>query len=144
MDRNSTEPVRSSTSSHGVVGVIVRDEQYLLIRRSLTVVAPGLVCFAGGHVESGESETVALVREMQEELSINVQPSHRLWQSVTRWGTKLGWWLIELDADMTPSPNPAEVAEVLWLSRDEIRMRNDLLGSMPEFLAAWDDAEFIL
>ena len=128
----------------GVVAVICREERLLLIRRSQIVTAPGYVCFAGGGVEDGESEEEALVREMHEELGVEVQPARRIWQSTTRWGTRLGWWLADLDIAQQITPNPEEVAEIFWLTPDEIAAREDLLGSMPDFLAAWKSNEFAL
>lgn len=144
MDTSLRPPVQRPRTGRGVVGVILRENHFLLIRRSQTVTAPGFVCFAGGGIEHGETEHEALVREMQEELAIDILPHQRIWQSVTRWGTELGWWLIEAEGDLTPQPNPAEVEEIFWLTRPEISMRSDLLGSMPEFLDAWQRGAFTL
>ena len=143
-DTTSGGQVPRKRTGFGVVGVILRGESFLLIRRSQNVTAPGFVCFAGGGVEDGESEEMAIVREMHEELNLSVQPSHRVWQSVTRWGTRLGWWLIEIDDDQQPQPNPEEVEEIFWHTRIEITRRDDLLGSMPDFLNAWQRGEFEL
>lgn len=120
----------------GVVAVIVRDGRFLLIRRSQRVVAPGLVCFAGGGVDPGESEQEALVREMQEELNVDVNPINRVWESISRSGSVLGWWLAEIKDHQNPDPNANEVAEIFWLTADEILQRDDLLESMPLFFAA--------
>jgi len=125
----------------GVVGVIFRDDRLLIIRRSETVAAPGMLCLPGGGIEQGETESEALVREMQEELAINVTPHRRCWRSVTPWGTELAWWIAQLDPDMTPIANPEEVAEVHWLRRDEIRSAKDMLPSLPAFLDAWESGE---
>ncbi|WP_417738625.1 NUDIX domain-containing protein [Rosistilla oblonga] len=144
MDTNKDRADRRQRTGMGVVGVILREDRFLLIRRSKTVTAPGFVCFAGGGVEAGESEQDALVREMQEELAIDIVPNQRIWESVTRWGTELGWWLIEAAHDLDPVPNPAEVEEIFWLKRSEITPRRDLLGSMPDFLGAWQQGAFKL
>ena len=37
----------------GVVGVMQRDEKYLVIRRAAGVRAPGAWCFPGGTIEAG-------------------------------------------------------------------------------------------
>lgn len=125
----------------GVVGVIFRDQRLLIIRRSLTVAAPGKLCLPGGGIEKGESESVALVREMQEELAIDVDPIRLCWRSVTPWGTKLAWWLADLDHHATPVANPEEVAEVHWMTRNEIRSSNGMLPSLPTFVEAWERGE---
>jgi (d)CTP diphosphatase len=123
------------------VGVIFRNERLLIIRRSLTVAAPGKLCLPGGGIEWGESESEALVREMQEELAIDVHPIRLCWRSITPWGTNLAWWLAHLDHHITPIANPEEVAEVHWMTRDEIRTADGILPSLPSFVDAWERGE---
>jgi 8-oxo-dGTP pyrophosphatase MutT (NUDIX family) len=130
-------PGGRARARRGVVGIILRENRFLVIRRSQHVPAPGLLCFAGGGIEPGESEPVALVREMREELSLEIAPVRRVWQSVTSWGTELSWWTAAIAPDAEPLPNPAEVAEVMWLDPEEMRARTGLLPSMPQFLDAW-------
>ncbi len=132
------EPNPTTARPHGVVGVIFRQQRLLIIRRSMTVAAPGKLCLPGGGIEAGESESEALVREMQEELAIDVDPVRLCWRSVTPWGTKLAWWLAYLDDQVTPVANPQEVAEVHWMSRDEIRIAKGMLPSLPIFMDAWE------
>ncbi|NND95992.1 MAG: NUDIX domain-containing protein [Pirellulaceae bacterium] len=139
--------VRPSTRrKRGVVAVIFRNDRMLIIRRSMTVTAPGCLCLPGGGIEKGETESEALVREMQEELSIDVQPVRRCWRSVTSWGTNLAWWLADLHHSVDPIANPAEVAEVHWMSPSEIRGAKNMLASLPAFMDACDgghvDLEF--
>ena len=128
----------------GVVGVIFRHERLLVIRRSLTVAAPGKLCLPGGGIELGETESEALVREMQEELAIDVEPVKLCWRSVTGWGTELAWWLANLEHDITPVANPDEVAEVHWMNREEIWNAQEMLPSLPTFLNAWERGEIDL
>ena len=98
---------------HGVV-VGVRDAggRWLMVRRSTTVTAPLKVCFPGGAIEVGESQEAAVVREMREELGIDVKPVRCVWRhefperNIVLWG-----WLAELvSTDLRP--DPAEIAEV--------------------------------
>jgi 8-oxo-dGTP pyrophosphatase MutT (NUDIX family) len=85
--------------------------------------------FPGGAIEDGEDERAAVVREMREELGVTVRPIRRIWT----WHREhppllLHCWTAEmLDADVRP--NPAEVADVRWLSDVEIRTLPDLLPS---------------
>ena len=126
---------------HGVVGVIFRQQRLLIIRRSMTVIAPGKLCLPGGGIEAGESESEALVREMQEELAIDVDPIRLCWRSVTPRGTKLAWWLACLDHHVTPVANPDEVAEFHWMTREQIRIAKGMLPSLPTFVDAWERGE---
>ena len=128
----------------GVVGVILDDQsRWLVIRRSEAVRAPGWYCFPGGAIEAGESQTEALIREMDEEIGARVRPIQSLYQSVTSWGVHLTWWHAEL---LQPSDslvaNPAEVAEIQWLPPREIGGLDRLLESNHEFLAAWERGDF--
>ncbi|WP_047813433.1 NUDIX hydrolase [Rhodopirellula islandica] len=128
----------------GVIGVMFREEKLLIIRRSLTVNAPGKLCLPGGGIEAGESEEEALVREMQEELTIDVTPRRLCWRSVTPWGTRLAWWLAEFPDQVDPVPNPEEVSEVHWMTANEIVQARGTLPSLPEFVAAWRKSEIDL
>lgn len=121
----------------GVIGVMFRDERLLIIRRSLTVTAPGKLCLPGGGIEAGETEQEALVREMREEISVAVKPIRLCHRSVTPWGTRLAWWLAGLDERADPIANPDEVAEIHWMSPADIETASNVLPSLPEFIAQW-------
>jgi 8-oxo-dGTP diphosphatase len=126
------------------VAVVLRDERFLVIRRSAHVVAPGKLCFPGGGIEEAETEVEALVREFREELGAEIEPVGRLWQSTTRWGVELGWWLGEINPGAALEPNPAEVAEILWLTATEMRGERRLLESNQQFLDAIAAGEIVL
>ncbi len=133
-----------SNGRQGAVAVIVRDGRLLVIRRSQQVIAPGKFCFPGGGVEAGETEEIALVREMGEELRVPVRPVRRLWRSVTPWHVALSWWLCDLDAAAVPDPNPLEVESVHWFAPAEMAQLADLLESNRHFLQALASGEFTL
>src|SRR5713226_2907560 len=122
----------------GVVAVVIRDERFLVIRRSQQVRAPGMHCFPGGAIEPGEGEAEAARREMLEELSLDAQPRQLLWRSVTPWSVELAWWLVEIDPTASPLPNLLEVETFHWLTAAEIRGLPQLLASNLEFLDAWE------
>src|SRR6267142_5697957 len=122
----------------GVVAVVMRGEQFLVIRRSQHVRAPGMHCFPGGAIEPGESEAEAVRREMLEELSLNGTARRLLWRSVTPWSVELAWWLVEIDSAAEPVANPLEVESFDWLTAAEIRLLPQLLASNVEFLDAWE------
>ena len=123
---------------NGAIGVIVRhDGQYLVIERAAHVRAPGRLCFPGGAIEDGESESQAVVRELWEELSLAVQPIRRLWKSQTNTGLTLYWWLVEpIDADVLPIPNPHEVESWSWMTAEVMEQHPKTLPTNREFLSA--------
>ena len=126
-----------SSPRHGVVGVVFEADRFLVIRRSMKVRAPGLLCFPGGHIEPNESFEQAIIREMHEELSLPIRVRKHLWSSVTRWGTKLEWMHVErTSVDISPVPSPDEVSEVHWMSEAELLGGLDVLGSLPDFFEA--------
>jgi 8-oxo-dGTP pyrophosphatase MutT (NUDIX family) len=133
--------MQSSKHGHGVVVACQRaDGRWLLIRRSATVPAPLRVCFPGGWVDDGESQTAAVVREMREELGVEVTPVRCVWRHrfaerpLTLWG-----WRAELQSSRL-TPNPTEVHEVLWLTADEVVNHPDVLPYTDAFMAALQQA----
>ncbi len=137
------EPVSSRDQGrHAVVGILYEDRHFLVIRRSQFVRAPGLICFPGGGIEPGEDLHTAVQRELMEELSLAVRVCGHLWTSQTRWGTKLEWLVCQRQAGHEPLANPQEVEEFLWMSPQMLQNRDDLLGSMPEFLANFFAGQF--
>jgi 8-oxo-dGTP pyrophosphatase MutT (NUDIX family) len=128
----------------GVTAVIVEQGKLLAIRRSTLVSAPGAVCFPGGGIEADESETDAIVRELQEELGAAIRPIRRLWENVTPWNVHLAWWRAErIDADDL-RPHLPEVAEYFWFTPEEMAAHPDLLHSNREFLTAVERGEIDL
>ena len=127
-------PTPSPRPSHGEVGVIQREDRFLVIRRSQFVRAPGRYCFPGGGIHDGEEERAALLRELREELNVDVEPVERLWSSVTPWGVALAWWRAILPADQYPEPNLAEVESIHWLDTAAMLALPELLESNRQFL----------
>jgi len=120
----------------GVVAITRREEKFLVIRRGPTVAAAGTICFPGGHIEPGEQEHEALVRECREELAAVIEPAACVWRSVSPWGTELAWWTARLIDTGDLVPNPVEVAEILWLSVEEMLADPTLLEGNRPFLEA--------
>ena len=128
----------SSEIVEGIVGVFQRDGRYLVIRRAAGVRAPGTWCFPGGAIEAGESPQQALVREMREELGVRCRPIAPCWEWTSRDGRlRLYLWRAET-SDTKLSPDPAEVAEIRWATREEILALPGLLPSMRLFFEEVD------
>jgi hypothetical protein len=77
-----------------------------------------------------------------EELGLAVKVNGHLWTSQTRWGTKLEWLVCERDPGQEPSPNLQEVEEFFWMSVEMLEGREDLLGSMPDFIANVQEGKY--
>lgn len=126
-----TMPEDNNGVMNGVIGVIRRDGKYLIIQRSASVRVPHAWCFPGGEIEKGESLEVALVREMQEELNIDVTPGELL-MTMRRPERNLVLYCVAATMNGSePTPNPAEVAQCHWLAPPEIETIDHLLpGTM--------------
>ena len=118
----------------GVVGVVQQEGRFLVIRRSVHVVAPGKICFPGGGIEAGESQPVALCRELMEELSVEVIPGEKLWESIGRSNTRVHWWSAVITGTASLRANPKEVESVFWMTREELLEQDDLLPGNRDFL----------
>jgi (d)CTP diphosphatase len=127
-----------------VVAVITRGQEFLVIRRSQFVRAPGAFCFPGGGLERGESEPIALQRELNEELAAKSRIIRRIWSSKTASGLRLAWWRAELEEGSPLEPNPAEVESIHWLSAERLMSHPDVLHTNLEFLVALERQEFRL
>ena len=71
-----------------------------------------------------------------EELAATVEPCECVWRSVTSWGTSLAWWSVAVVGEAELVPHPVEVAEILWLSAEEMIREPTLLEGNRTFLEA--------
>jgi 8-oxo-dGTP diphosphatase len=118
----------------GILGIIRRGGRLLMIQRSKTVRAPLTWCFPGGHIEPGETQVQALVREMQEELHLEVTPGEYLMTQTKHDGRLvLHCWSANI-VNGEPTANPREVADVLWMTPHEIREKDGLLPGTTDIL----------
>ncbi|NLU84986.1 CoA pyrophosphatase [Rhodococcus sp. HNM0569] len=96
----------------------------LTVRPSRMRAHPGQFALPGGRVDPGESGADAARRELREELGVVVEPEGvlgRLDDYVTRSGYVISPYVLWSGAMFDSIvPNPAEVAEVLAVTRDEI------------------------
>ena len=121
----------------GVVAVIERDGQWLAIRRAAGIAAAGFWCFPGGAIEPGESIEAALVREVREEVGLDVQPAQELWQWRRDDGQLiLRWWSAMMNDPSQPvTLDPREASEYLWIAPNRFDSLVPLLDSNVAFIA---------
>lgn len=135
---DQTRDIQADGLFHGVVVACRRgDGRWLLIRRGASLsAAPMKVCFPGGGIEGKESQRETVIREMQEELSVAVEPIACVWESVSsEHPLKLWGWHAQL-LSTAINPDHQEVDEVLWLTEAEIRLHPDLIPNTRHFLDA--------
>ena len=120
----------------GVLGIIRRGDRLLVIQRSQSVRSPLTWCFPGGHIEPGETQPEALVREMREELHVDVRPDRYLTTQVKRGGALVlhCWFATVIRGE--PTANPAEIAEAVWMTPEEIRRKDGVLDGTTAILKA--------
>jgi 8-oxo-dGTP diphosphatase len=100
-----------------VVGIIFHERKFLAEKRKKSdKIDPGIVSLPGGHVELGETRKAALVREMREELSIEVKNTRFIQKS--RWLASNGekqnvYYYLILDYDGKPIRRTAQ--RILWI-----------------------------
>ena len=105
----------------GVIGVVTRDDEYLMIRRAPGIRKGGCWCFPGGHIKAGETSRQAIQRELVEELNIRVEPISRLKAIRVPDGNYVlaVWRLRHVSGEIRPAPD--EVADYRWLTAAELR-----------------------
>ncbi|MER2998408.1 (deoxy)nucleoside triphosphate pyrophosphohydrolase [Pontibacter populi] len=73
---------------HVVCAIIEQDVKVLITQRSSKMAQPLLWEFPGGKIDAGESETDALIWEIQEELNLLIVPQQRLTPVKHSYGSK--------------------------------------------------------
>ena len=103
-----------------VAAVIEHDGRYLITQRNANAVLPLLWEFPGGRIEPGETETGALLREVNGRIGVEVVVGSKLGEHVhdyTGYQVQLTMYSCKLPAEARPYP--ATVADLRWvLSRE--------------------------
>jgi 8-oxo-dGTP pyrophosphatase MutT (NUDIX family) len=104
-----------------VMIVIEKEGKFLLGKRAdWKPKAPGYWCPISGHIEEGESEEAAVVREAWEEVGLMVKPYRRLGSIDTHDGTtKLHWWQAKIMEGEAFIKN-RENSELGWFTPEEL------------------------
>ena len=103
-----------------VAAVIEHGGRYLITQRNANAVLPLLWEFPGGRVEPDESETHALLREVNGRIGVEVVVGAKLGEHVhdyTSYQVQLTMYSCQLPAEARPYP--ASVAELRWVTSRE-------------------------
>jgi mutator protein MutT len=124
----------SEKTVHGILGIIQREGRLLMIQRSATVRVPHAWCFPGGTIEEGETHADALVREIMEEVNLEVRPGRHLMTQTKHEGRLVLYcWSAEIISG-EPVANPLEVASIEWMTPAEIRAKAGMLAGTTDIL----------
>ena len=111
----------SSAVPHEVVAaLLVRHGRVLLCHRAVgRRWYPDVWDLPGGHVESGETPIEALVRELEEELGIQIEEPGPELARVVESEFVLRIWLVERWAGNPVNASPVEHDDLAWFDADE-------------------------
>ncbi|MGI8723557.1 MAG: NUDIX hydrolase [Geodermatophilaceae bacterium] len=121
-----------------VVVVLRHRDRVLVIQRSPHVMLPGYWTPLSGRIEPGESQEEALVREVNEEVGLQVTPGVKVWECPTDDGDfLLHWWTADLESDqVVPVPltlDPTEVSDARWATPEEFLQMSPTFAGDREF-----------
>lgn len=103
-----------------VAALIRRDDKFLICKRPQGKMCPLLWEFAGGKVESGESDEQALARECREELDIGVSVGSKACEVTFAYPEKtvhIAFYHAEITGG---EPRAIEHPEITWASRADL------------------------
>lgn len=105
-----------------VCGLLVRDDTVLMChRRADREFFPDVWDFPGGHVEEGEAPRAALIRELREELGVEIPhpDGPRLARFVDQI-QDLSIWRVDQWSGVVVNAAPEEHDEMRWIRNDEV------------------------
>lgn len=110
--------------------VIIKDNKILLQKRQNTGYCDGMYCLPGGHVESGETQIDALIRELNEELNLYEISSSNfdVFKIIERTSTNKNLHYIDfifknirpIDFEQIINNEPTKCEKLEWFELDEL------------------------
>lgn len=101
-------------------GLVFRDGKLLITRRPDHTHLGGLWEFPGGKLEQGETFETALIRELDEELGIDVEVGELVESIDHDYAEKSVHLRFFRCRWINREPHPHEVAAIAWVTRDEL------------------------
>jgi len=103
-----------------VAAVIEREDKYLITQRMPRAVMPLLWEFPGGKVEPGETDAVALSRELAEEMAIAVHVGDELFSVVKEYERYVIDFHVYLCELLSEEIQKIGVHDYRWVTSDEL------------------------
>ena len=128
-----------STQILGSINVfIINENKVLLTRRKNTGWMDGYLCPPGGHIEPGESPTDAALRELKEELGVDVQKSDLEFLCVAARNTSpnqyVAYEFAVRNKDLTiTNSEPDKCDEIMWVDMNDLP--SDLIPDFGKIIA---------
>lgn len=116
----------SGSGKSAVVAVIIDHGKVLVIKRADGVLGAGYWSPPAGKIDAGEEPSVAVAREVKEEVGLCVRPLRCVWQCEADGvgaGYQLYWWLAEVVSGELQLATD-EVAEAQWLEPEAFSRLN--------------------
>ncbi|GGZ95351.1 NUDIX domain-containing protein [Streptomyces bluensis] len=104
-----------------IVAVLRRGDRVLVIERGPRARRSGYWAPLSGKVEPRESQAEAVVREVREEVGLEVTPLAKVWESETDDRQfRLHWWTADVgEAEGEVVMQPGEVSDARWVTVEE-------------------------
>lgn len=159
---NAKAPVSRSVRRGGAVAIMPRPNfslsslndadkidfsrwEFLIVRRSENVAAPGALCFPGGRIEPNETPAEAVRREFREEVGLEIEVGSFLVQDRTPTGAPLYWFVAETrDPESKIVVQPEEIAGFEWRTLVDLLDEPDCLANNRKILQKIVDGEIPL
>jgi 8-oxo-dGTP diphosphatase len=111
------------------VGILIQDGLVLACQRKTTAPYPLKWEFPGGKIEPGESPRTALIRELQEELSVTVEPATEFFRQEWDYGDQSFRVYYYCVRSFSGIPQNMAFEQIRWVKPETLLMMDILDGN---------------